>query len=369
MRNYRIGFLIFQNVGHVTHDQRMRAEVAKHPEIQPEWMPILPWNKDRWQRLPVIKNNQTLLCGFRAKDQLRCHNGSFDALYCHTQEAALVIRKYMKKVPTILSVDATPINLSSLGQTYRRKSSFGAMERVKHFLIRRSYEPAAHFVTFSNWAKESLIADYGVAEQRITVNAPGLDLGLWNISEEERARSQHDLPHVLFVGGDFGRKGGDTLVQCATSMGGKWAVDIVTSAPAPSALGIPNLRFHCGLKTGSPELISLYHNADIFALPTRGDSWGWAIMEAMAMRLPVVTTPVGGIPELVIHGETGLLIPPNSPEALTEAIQALAKNPERRRAMGTAGRQRVEKYFDGTRSYSKLIDLIKAVADRERPHP
>lgn len=364
MQTYRIGFLMSQILGHITHDQRMRLEITKHPEIQPQWIPMFPWVDDRWQKLPLINKNLTLLSGFRAREQLQRHTEPFNALYCHTAEAAVLLGKYMKRVPTILSMDATPINMDSIGHTYGHDPGLKSVELMKHFLTKKSYQRAAHLVTFSRWAKDSLINDYGISEQKITVNAPGLDLDHWNISKGERANSYEDLmPRVLFVGGDFLRKGGETLVQCAASMQGKWMVDIVTSEPIPSARGIPNLRIHRGLKTGTPELLALYRNANIFALPTLADCYSWVIMEAMAMRLPVVTTPIGGIPEIVVHGETGLLIPPNSPEALTEAICELGRDPERRRAMGLAGRQRVERYFDGARSYRELIALIKSVAD------
>jgi glycosyltransferase involved in cell wall biosynthesis len=361
---------MYQLLGHITHDQRLRLEVAKDPEIQPKWMPILPRSEDRWQRLPVIKDNFTLLGGLRARDQLGRHTAWFNALYCHTQEPAVLLGKYMKRIPTILSMDATPINMDSIGHAYGHSVASKPIEHVKLFLIKRTFERAAHLVTFSRWAKDSLINDYGISEKRITVNAPGPDLGLWNISEEERTKSQNDLsPHVLFVGGDFRRKGGETLIQCAASAQGKWSVDIVTGDNARGAEGIPNLRVHRGLKTGTRELLSLYRKANIFALPTLSDCYSWVILEAMAMRLPVVATPVGAIPELVIPGETGLLIPPNSPEALIEAIRELGKDPERRLAMGNAGRQRVEQFFDGARSYRRLIALIKSIADENRrPH-
>jgi glycosyltransferase involved in cell wall biosynthesis len=90
----------------------------------------------------------------------------------------------------------------------------------------------------------------------------------------------------------------------------------------------------------------------------------------MAMELPVIATPVGAIAELVVHGETGLLIEAGSSQALAGAISWLAANPEHRQAMGLAGRRRVEKYFDGSRNYRELIALIKSVAaGRSAPRP
>jgi glycosyltransferase involved in cell wall biosynthesis len=289
------------------------------------------------------------------------HAKPLDALYCHTQELAGMLVGYMKRVPTVLSLDATPTNLDSFGHEYGHRGL--AARKVKDFLVKRSLHQAAHVVAISRWVKDSLINDYGLSEHKITVNTWGVDLALWNISQEERADSQKDpSPRVLFVGGDFRRKGGEALVEYAASMQGQLAVDIVTNDTVPLAEEIANLRTHRGLKPGTQELLTLYRNAGIFVLPTLADISPWVFMEAMAMRLPVVATRIGAIPEIVADGETGLLIPPNSPEALGKAIEELAKNPELRRRMGNAGRKRVEQYFDGRVSYDKLIALIKAVA-------
>jgi glycosyltransferase involved in cell wall biosynthesis len=274
----------------------------------------------------------------------------------------------MKQTPTILLLDATPINIDSIGSAYRHEQRSNVVEHVKKVMIKRSFERAAHLVTFSHWAKDSLISDYGISKHKITVNPPGLDLKRWNISEQERRIFEEDLTtRVLFVGGDFRRKGGELLLQSAASMRGKWVVDIVTNEPNISDVDrIPNVQIHRDLKAGSPELLALYRKANIFVLPTLGDCSPWAILEAMAMRLPVVATCIGGIPELVMHDETGLLIPRNSVEALLEAICELSRDARRRHVMGTAGRQRVEKYFDSAQNYRNLMDLIKVTVEAGR---
>ena len=80
-------------------------------------------------------------------------------------------------------------------------------------------------------------------------------------------------------------------------------------------------------------------------MPSLRESFGIVALEAMAMKLPVIASRIGGLEEVVEHERTGLLVPPGDAAALAEAIRTLAENPEMRRNMGEAGRQRVAEKF------------------------
>ncbi len=84
---------------------------------------------------------------------------------------------------------------------------------------------------------------------------------------------------------------------------------------------------------------------EIFVLPSLYEGFGIAILEAMAAGRPVVATAVGGIPEVVVHGETGLLVPPGDPVALADALHELLAHPERARELGVCGRERAREKF------------------------
>jgi glycosyltransferase involved in cell wall biosynthesis len=93
---------------------------------------------------------------------------------------------------------------------------------------------------------------------------------------------------------------------------------------------------HRGLTANSPALIEQYHAADIFCLPTLGDCLPMVLAEAAAAGLPLVSTRVGAIHEIVQPGATGELVTPGDLDALTEALRRLVVDPELRRAYGDA---------------------------------
>jgi len=115
------------------------------------------------------------------------------------------------------------------------------------------------------------------------------------------------------------------------------------------------------------ELGVLYAAADIFVCPTLGDNLPYTVLEAMACECPVVGSRVGGLPEEVQDGVTGVLVPPRDVKALGEALVHLLLDPAKRRAFGAAGRARVLAEFNMHRfvgAYERLFEEM--VAERQR---
>ena len=109
---------------------------------------------------------------------------------------------------------------------------------------------------------------------------------------------------------------------------------------------------------GQDELPGLYAEADVFCLPTLAEAVGVVNMEAMATGLPVVSSRLMGVPELVDDGVSGLLVEPGEPEQLADALGTLAADPEMRRRMGAAGRHKVEAEFDAAAEAAKLRAVL-----------
>ena len=222
--------------------------------------------------------------------------------------------------------------------------------------MRRTFQRAALCVGWSSWARRSFVADYGVAEPRARVVAPGVDLSRWS---GPGPGSGAGPMRFLFVGGDFARKGGDLLLDVfRRDLRGRCELDVFTRDPIAAE---PGVRVHRGLCPSSPELLALYRAADALVLPTRGDCFSIAALEAMAMALPVVITAVGGIPDIVEPGRSGHLIAPGDGRALRAALDALIADPERARALGRRGRELVEERFDAKKVASRLLSLLDEV--------
>ena len=108
------------------------------------------------------------------------------------------------------------------------------------------------------------------------------------------------------------------------------------------------------------EIADLMCAADLLVLPSLTEGLSLAVIEAMASGLPVVASHVGGVPEVVQHGETGLLVPPGDAPALADALQTLLLNANRRETMGRAGRIRAETHFSATRMIHETRAVYEA---------
>jgi len=125
-------------------------------------------------------------------------------------------------------------------------------------------------------------------------------------------------------------------------------------------LGVAERVHLLGLRDDVPELLAA---ADLFVHPSRSEGLPLAVLEAMAAGLPVVASRVGGIPEAVEDGVTGLLVPPEDPDALAAALGTLASDPPRRAALARAGRTRAEAEFSLAAmggAYLALYDEVRA---------
>ncbi|MBO3458289.1 glycosyltransferase family 4 protein [Aetokthonos hydrillicola Thurmond2011] len=122
---------------------------------------------------------------------------------------------------------------------------------------------------------------------------------------------------------------------------------------------IKDVFFHNG--ADKENIYKLYSSADIFVLPTLKETFGIVLIEAMHYGLPIITTNVGAIPELITDGENGFLVPPANSQKLAEAISKLIENPELRKEMGAKGRQRVSDSYYWEQTCSKFLSIVQTI--------
>lgn len=184
-------------------------------------------------------------------------------------------------------------------------------------------------------------------------------------AEYTRPRNQ---PILLFMGRHRYYKGLDVLLHAMTQIdallwvGGSGPMRTEWQALALS-LGVAHkVRFFGDISPA--QLPGLYASADIFVLPSilRAEAFGLVLLEAMASGLPCITTELGtGTSYVVQNGETGLVVPPGSPQAIAEAIQTLLNSPEKQRRMGNAGRERMLAEFTLSRMAARVDEVYAKI--------
>ena len=360
----RIGFALEHSLGHTTHARNLQAALAKDLFVQPELIE-LPYHNTpgAWARLPGVRSNWSFRASLGAFLGLR--GQSFDALFFHTQVTALLASGMLKKTPGLISLDATPLQYDRLGAHYGHTPGNSRLEVLKARLNQRAFLAARGLLTWSQWAKDSLICDYGVPGDKIFVIPPGVDIAAWDSARALRKPRAADAPlNVLFVGGDFIRKGGDTLLAAFDLLPEPVRraahLHLVTQATELAPVG--NITVHNGVTPNSERLRTLFAEADIFVFPTRADCLPQAVLEAMAARLPVITTPVAAIPEAVIDNETGKLVPVGDEKALALALEHLLTDQSLRLRLGSTARQEALARYDAAKNYPQILARLKGLA-------
>lgn len=262
---------------------------------------------------------------------------------------------HMTGIPFSLSTHAKDIYLSS-PESLRRK-----MSRSK-FVVTCT-EHNRHYLS-------SLVAD----DTSIVKIYHGLPIDKFRqLDKKQNGASSYPSPRILSVGRYRKKKGFPTLIQACRELkdeGVNFQCTIVGFGPEQKSLEqlIETLqvgdRVHLIGKMVHADLISLYQEADLFVLPCQVDEDGDrdgipnVIMEAMAMQIPVISTTVSGIPELVDHGKTGALVPPKDSLALKEAMKELIYNPRLRQKLGAAGRLKITEFFNADHHIKHLKNLL-----------
>jgi len=239
---------------------------------------------------------------------------------------------------------------------------YGAADRyiLRHF---------ARVIAVSEEVKQQLLAAH-VAPAKVQIIRNGIDLRSFDEAYSQRAQKQaDDSPTVGFVGRLSREKGVDIFLRAATLVlaelpATKFAVigdgpDRDALAALAKELGIEESLSMPGRRSDMPQVYALL---DMLVSASRQEGLPMTILEAMASGLPVVATMVGELPSIIVNGVSGVLVAPEDPEALAEAIKSLLHDPERRRAMSDAARRRIEEEFSATRMAKEYLEIYEEAA-------
>ncbi|WP_418319526.1 glycogen synthase [Piscinibacter sakaiensis] len=311
-----------------------------------------------------------------------------DIVHCHTWYSHFggCLVKALHDVPLVLTTHSLephrPWKADQLGSAYAAST----------WIERTAYQNADGVVAVSESMRHDVQSLYGVAHDRIRVIHNGIDLKQYKPTPDPQVLAEFginaEVPFVLFVGRITKQKGILHLVNAIRSF--RPGVQVVLCAGAPDTPEIGRQMSEAveaaRHATSNPiiwipemlprdKVIALYTHAAIFVCPSVYEPFGIINLEAMACETPVVATAVGGIPEVVEHGETGLLVPaetldhaevePRHPQQfardLAAAVNTLLDDAELRKTMGRRARERVEQRFSWTSIARQTLGFYEEV--------
>ncbi len=283
-----------------------------------------------------------------ARRAIRRHAGTVDVVLQH---GALFHAHTPKGPPIVIYTDFT-YRLAQREDCWRNPFRSARASEQWNRCEQESYQSAAFVLARSEHTRQSLIADYGVEPARAITVGGGV-----NLSPLPPKAPPAAAPRVLFIGKDFERKGGDILLRAFARARERipaaelW---LVTADPAAAGPGVRRIA----PTYDRAQIAALYRAAGVFAMPSRCETWGDVFLEAMACGLPCIASDADAMPEIIRHGETGLLVPPDDEAALAEALLTLLADADLRRQMGARGRDRVEATFTWTHVASRIADAL-----------
>jgi len=371
-----IGRLLLLNEnlgGHATMHLNISRALREHPEIDCVALDMPPRSLGRrvvGMRVPGLSRLDLDLAPVRAqlalsrtaRRMLRAEiaREPIAAIHAYSQHVALLATRELRAYPSVVSTDGSAAQ-NAVQLPFRRPTRFTpTTARIGEYFEERVFEAATIVVAQSEWCAHAIRDRYDLGPEHLRVIPFGIMPPRPTETDPPAAGA---LPEITFTGNSMDRKGGSALLRAFRSrLRGSCVLNLVTPEPVPTE---PGVRVFNDFTPGDPRLVALLARSVVFVLPSEIDKSPYSVLEAMFAGLPVVTTAVGGIPEMVLDGETGLLIPPGDEAAIADAVERLLGDDDLRIAMGEAARARAHSRFDARKT---TADLIRVIAEAEAIH-
>lgn len=289
-------------------------------------------------------------------------------VHCHTWYTffAGFLAKNLYSIPLVVTMHS----LEPLRPWKEEQLSTGYL--LSSWIEKNGIEHADKVIAVSAEMKEDVIRAYNLTPEKVAVIHNGIDLEQYRPTSEKSYLIEKGIagPYLLFVGRISRQKGILPLLE-AMELLKEIDLKLVLCASAPDT---PELAAEVKAKVAAnprviwinemvskEKVIQLYSHAEIFVCPSIYEPFGIINLEAMACKAPVIASRVGGIKEVIVDGETGILVSPDQPLELADKIRNLISNPTLRERFKEKGRQRVEEQFSWESIAQKTVNLYQQV--------
>lgn len=312
-----------------------------------------------------------------------------DVVHCHTWYSHLggILTKLAYGIPLVITVHS----LEPL-RPWKREQLGGGYD-VTQWVERTALEMADAIIGVSSETRHDVLQLFSVDPAKVHVIHNGIDLKLYQPAQSKSALEQYGIdanrPYVLFVGRITRQKGIIHLVRAIKDIDASAQIVLCAGAPDTAEIGVEMQTAVAEVQAvrsdviwiekmvPREEVIQLYTHAAVFCCPSIYEPFGIINLEAMACGTPVVASAVGGIPEVVVDGETGVLVPleqlkespfePIDPARfsrdLAGGINRLLRDDALRQRMSVAGRRRVEERFSWAAIAEKTAALYETLVN------
>jgi glycosyltransferase involved in cell wall biosynthesis len=336
------------------YDARLQGVARYWNAVQTFDPSVKRWRERFFRNVPAFRMRSTIFA-----HHLRRMTPPVDVIL---QVGALFDSTWEGSIPVVLYTDNTSAITARYPQAGR--FAFNTQEQDRWMMYEKTlYERAAHVCVRSTAVQKSLLTEYNIQPEKVTVIGGGVNfpsLPTLTVPDSDRE------PTILFIGQNFYRKGGDLALK-AFSLARKAMPNarmfVVTNDPIPVDLPMEGVSH---VETGWDRTIiaSLYRRSDVFVLPARQETWGDVLLEAMAFGIPCVGIVGQAMEDIIQNERTGLLVE-NQVEVLAEAFVRLLSQRQLCQEMGLAARTRIELQFTWDIVADRLFSVLSSIVQRE----
>ncbi|HQK95713.1 MAG TPA: glycosyltransferase family 4 protein [Armatimonadota bacterium] len=333
--------------------------------------PMVDWGHERGlevAELPISGDLNPAASGHMARF---LRSGGFDVVHAHGAHGVLgcCLGCRRARVPVVVSFH-TPIF-----------SDTPALARFAPRPLRRWAHPsllrADHIIAVSETSRRYLLA-HGFAPERLTTVRNGIEAQRFTRLDRAAARAElgiaEDTIVFLFLARMIPEKRPDWVLGAARELRGEPRIRFLMAGEGPllgatiTHIQEADMRDRVTLLGFRQDTAPLLAAADCLVAPSTREGLPIAFLEAMAAGCPVIATHVGGVPELVVHGESGLLVPPDDFGAFASAVRRMAEDGELRRRLAANARERIARYFTAEANAAAVEGVLRrAIAGRATP--